>query len=177
LRDSAGLTPDFPFSAWPFGPGHLYRSVFSFPGHSIPQLGYLGKKPSASISAHRCFGSRNKRKTTKSTKPFRAFRSLSCHSWSKPSTTPISSPVNPYNSYTSASICRSVASSVCQAHSRFAAVEFLISGDGAAASLRCQAGNLWAATWYITGRYLVYHWPIPGFWDWFTLSLGCLKPG
>ena len=60
--------------------------------------------PSTHTTRTPALESRNTRKATNSTKPFRAFRLLSCHSWSKPSTTPISSPVNPYNSYTSASI-------------------------------------------------------------------------
>ena len=73
LRDSAGLAPDFPFSAWPFGPGHLYRSVFSFAGHSILQLGFFGKRPKR-VNARRGFGHETSEKPRNPFAPFAAFR-------------------------------------------------------------------------------------------------------
>jgi len=54
------------------------------------------------------------RKPRNTRHPFRALRSPSCHScFKRPSTTPTSSSVKPYNSYTSPPICRSVAS-ICR---------------------------------------------------------------
>jgi len=73
LRDSAGLAPDFPFSAWPFGLGHLYRSVFNFPGHSILQVGYVGKKPKRANLRSGALDHETSEKPRKARNPFAPF--------------------------------------------------------------------------------------------------------
>jgi len=76
LRDSAGLSPDFPFSAWPFGPGHLYRSLFNFSGHSILQIGFLGKGPKHANLRVGALDRKASEKPRKARSPFAPFASF-----------------------------------------------------------------------------------------------------
>jgi len=75
-----------------------------------------------------------------SRRPFLWQDAASCHLVVL-SITSISSSVNPYSSYTSASICRSVASSVRQAHARLGAGDLLVPANFPAHSPRFQANE------------------------------------